>query len=81
MNRLPITVYQNKKEPYPSCPRDGAQSTYRPIIDCLCIGEGHPLFIKANLPCCKGCVKDAMAWRYAVGGWRQRTAGSSGWMV
>jgi hypothetical protein len=46
-----------------------SQRTGQLLITCL-LGRGTPLFIKANLPRCKGCVKDAMVWSYAVGGWR-----------
>ena len=61
MNCLPITIHRlpKTKEPYPSCPRDGAQSTYRPVVDCLFIGEGHPVVYQSQPTVlqgmCQGC--------------------------
>ena len=60
-----------KKEPYPSCPRDGAQSTYRPVVDYLLIGEGHPLGI--TLPLYKLSVKNTLAQ-----GTRRKAQGKTG---
>ena len=41
-NRLNCLLFINKKAPLPlSSRRNRAQSTYRPIIDCLRVGEGH----------------------------------------
>ena len=60
MNYLLFTGYQNKKlQSPPNEEMELSQRTGQFSI-VFVLGRGTPLFIKANLPCCKGCVKDAM---------------------
>ena len=67
MNCLPITVYQNKKEPYPSRHREVelSQRTGQLLIVCL-MGRGTPVTVNLY-PHAPNCQERSADWHQQAG--------------